>query len=151
MTPDVTDQYRAYMAASRTTPKVRQVVMLYEGTIRFMRQAKQAIEDNQVEERYKLLTKASEVILNLQACLDFESGGEIAQTLYDYYSSIDARILAIHRSKDLKLCDSVIDDLREMCQVWRQIDENGSGQGSLQQAGTHTGGSTSDGSMQFSV
>lgn len=151
MSPDMNERYRAYSAATRTTPKLRQVVMLYEGAISFMQQAKQAIEENRIEDRYKLLTRVSEIILNLQACLDFENGEKIAQTLYDYYSSLDARILSIHRSRNVELCDSVIDDLKEMCSVWREIDESGSGQEGLNGAGARLDDSPAEGSMQFSV
>lgn len=151
MSPDMTDQYRAYSTATRTAPKLRQIIMLYEGVIRFMQQARLAIEENRVEDRYNLLTRSSEIILNLQACLDFENGGQVAQTLHDFYSSIDARILSIHRSRSEELCDSVIRDLKEMCQVWREIDEKGTGEGDAQESIQKPAESPAEGAMQFSV
>ncbi len=126
MSLDKTSQYQAYNIASQTAPKMRQIVMLYDGAIRFMRQAKLAIEEGRIEDRYNLLTKASEVILGLQGCLDFERGGEVAQILYDYYSSLDARILSIHRSQSIETCDSVIADLKEMRDAWEAIEANNS-------------------------
>ena len=115
-------QYNAYSAASQTVPKTKQIIMLYDGAIRFMKQARHAIEERRIEDRFHLLNRASEIVVSLQACLDFDNGGEIAHILFDYYSSIDARILNIHRSNDLKLCDSVIDNLKEMRDAWQNID-----------------------------
>ena len=108
-----TQQYNAYNMASQTVPKTRQVVMLYDGATRFLKQARQAIDENRIEDRFHLLNKASEVIVGLQACLDFENGGEIAQILFDYYSSIDARILYVQRKNDGKILDAVIAEVKK--------------------------------------
>ena len=120
-----TQQYNAYNMASQTVPKTRQVVMLYYGATRFLKQARQAIDENRIEDRFHLLNKASEVIVGLQACLDFENGGEIAQILFDYYSSIDARILYVQRKNDGKILDAVIAEVKKMRDAWYDIDEKG--------------------------
>lgn len=126
-------QYGAYSAASQTVPKTKQIVMLYDGAIRFMQQAREAIVEKRIQDRFNLLNRAADIVISLQGCLDFENGGEIAPILYDYYSSLDARILNIHRSNSLELCDSVIDNLKEMRNAWRTIDDQMSGSGE-----THT-------------
>lgn len=115
-------QYNAYNLATQTVPKTRQVVMLYDGAIRFMKQARQAVEENRIEDRFNLLMKVSEVLIGLQGCLDFENGGEIAPILYDYYSSLDARILYVQRTNDLKILDSVIAELKQMRGAWGNVD-----------------------------
>jgi flagellar secretion chaperone FliS len=117
-----TAHYQAYSVASQTMPKTRQIVMLYEGAIRNMQQAKEAITEKRIEDRYNLLIKASEIVIALQSCLDFEAGGDVAQVLYDYYSSIDARIMTIHRSNSLEMCDRVIAELKEMRDAWQEVD-----------------------------
>lgn len=71
-----------------TVAKTRQVVMLYDGAIRYMQQAKQAINNKEIEERYKLLVRVSEILMGLQSALDFEQGGDVARILYDFYSLI---------------------------------------------------------------
>lgn len=117
-------QYQAYMSATYTVAKTKQVVMLYDGVIRFVRQAKDAIEAKRIEDRYNLLLKASEIITGLQGALDFEEGGEVAAILYNYYSSIDSRLFSIQRSNSLQTCDEVIADLKEMRDVWLAIDNS---------------------------
>ena len=105
--------------------------MLYDGAIRFLQQAKKAIAENRIEDRYRSLTKASEVVQGLQICLDFENGGEIANILYGFYSSIDGRIFSIHRTNSIEACDEVIAEMKTMRDVWNEIDQgNVSGDGS---------------------
>ena len=115
--------YQAYSKATHTVSKTRQVVMLYDGVIRFVKQARQAIEDNRIEDRFNLINKASSVIIGLQACLDFEQGGDAAKTLYDFYSHIDMQLINIHRSNSLDDCDYVLNELKQMRDVWRKIDD----------------------------
>lgn len=116
-------QYKAYATASMTVGKVRQVVMLYDGSIRFVQQAMEAIQREDYEARYNLLVKATQIIEGLQNSLDFENGGEISQLLYDYYASIDARLFAVHRSNDVKVLESILKELRNMRDVWNGIDQ----------------------------
>lgn len=125
MSPTLKAQYQAYNAAAQTVGKTRQIVMLYDGAIRYMRQAGEAIKENRIEDRYNLLVKASEVILGLQGCLDFENGGQVAVILHDYYSSIDARIISIHRSNNADMCEQIVSELKDMRDAWELIDREG--------------------------
>lgn len=108
----------AYATAHQTLPKSQQIVMLYDGMIRFVTQAKQAIEERDIETRYQLLAKTSDIIMGLQGSLDFDQGEEVAQILYDYYSRLDAKIFQVQRQNDAACCDMVIDDLKQMREVW---------------------------------
>ncbi len=117
-------KYQAYASATQTVAPVRQIVLLYDGIIRLVQQAKEAITEKRIEDRYNLLIKSSELVGGLQACLDFDNGGEIARVLYSYYSSIDARIFAIHRTNSTQDCESVIADLKQMRDAWNDIDKD---------------------------
>jgi|CXWL01.1.fsa_nt_gi flagellar protein FliS len=119
-------KYQAYATATQTVAPVRQIILLYEGTIRLVQQAKEAIAEKRIEDRYNLLIKASELVGGLQGCLDFDNGGEIAKILYSYYSSIDARLFAIHRTNSTTDCDGIIADLKQMRDAWNEIDQNSS-------------------------
>lgn len=117
-------KYQAYAAATQTVAPARQIVLLYDGIIRLVQQAKEAIAEKRIEDRYNLLIKASELVSGLQACLDFEKGEDIARILYGYYSSIDARLFAIHRTNSENDCDDVLGDLKQMRDAWSEIDKN---------------------------
>ena len=117
--------FKAYNRASHTVSKTRQVVMLYDGAIRFLQQAAEAIEKKDYETRYHKLTRVSDIIIGLQSCLDFDVGGSTARVLYDFYASIDLRIFGLHRSNDLKECQAIITQIKEMRDVWHTIDSGG--------------------------
>jgi|GEM_PF-755558 len=114
--------YKAYNQASHTVAKTRQVVMLYDGVIRNLQQACEAMKNDQVEERFKKLLRASEIIIGLQSSLDFENGESAARILYDFYSSIDSRMLMLHRTSDVALCNTLIEELKEVREMWDKID-----------------------------
>jgi flagellar protein FliS len=126
MSPPKAMQYQAYSLATRTVAKTRQVVMLYDGTIRFLKQAQQAIREKRIEDRFNLLKRASDVINGLQGSIDFENGGEIAHTLLKFYTQISMRILSVnfHPQEGHALCEGIIDDLKQMRDVWDSIDQS---------------------------
>ena len=119
-------KYQAYATATQTVAKTRQIVMLYDGAIRFMRQAKEAIAQNRIEDRYNTLVKANDILMGLQSCLDFEKGGDIAKVLYGFYAGLIDRIFTIHRTNSSETCDEVIADLKQMRDVWDSIDQSSS-------------------------
>jgi flagellar protein FliS len=118
-------QYQAYSAASRTVPKTQQVVMLYDGVIRFLRQAKEAMLEKRIEDRFNLLLRASQIIVGLRSSIDYTVGGDVAHTLERFYTGIDVRILSLNFNKDgADLCDGIIEDLKSMRDVWDNIHQN---------------------------
>lgn len=122
MQPPQKNKYQAYASATQTLGKTKQIVLLYDGLIRFLQQAKTAISENRIEDRFNLLIKASQLISGLQACLDFEQGGDIAKILYNFYASIDSRIFSVHRSNSIETCDEVLAEIKQMRDAWAQID-----------------------------
>ena len=138
--PNKSAQYGAYSRATHTVAKTKQVVMLYDGAIRNLQQAKEAISERRIEDRFNLLARASEIVLGLQGCIDFDNGGAVATTLFDFYSSIDSRIMSIHRNNSIETCDQLIKELKEMREIWNEIDhkiaETAASEGTVPQAAT---------------
>lgn len=124
-------QYQAYAAAMQTMAGTRQIVLLYDGIIRCLQQARDGMRDANIESRFNNLTRASEIVFGLQSCLDFERGGQVASVLYNFYASIDARIFALHRTPEPADCDRLIDEIRQMRDVWDEIDQSAGGAGAV--------------------
>ena len=116
--------YKAYAAAAQTVAKTRQVIMLYDATIKSVQQAIVAIEAGDIQVRYNSLIKAGEIVFGLQGSLDFDNGGDVAQALYDFYASIDARLLSVHRSNSAETCEQVLKELKMMRDTWIEIDKD---------------------------
>jgi flagellar secretion chaperone FliS len=123
----------AYKQAAHTVSKTRQIVMLYDGAIRFLQQAKLAMQEGRIEERYHLLTKASNIMTGLQGCLDFEQDAATATTLYDFYAAREMEIFALHRTNSVQDCEGVIATLKSMREAWNAIDmQEGGGDASAE-------------------
>jgi flagellar protein FliS len=118
------NKYQAYSIATRTVAKTRQIVMLYDGAIRFLKQAQTAAAEKRIEDRFLLLKRASDVILGLQSSLDFENGGEVAGTLNKFYTNISLRILSVnfHPKEACELCEGITSELKQMRDIWDSID-----------------------------
>jgi len=115
-------KYQAYVSATHTVGKTQQIIMLYDGTIRLLQQAKEAMSEKRIEDRFHLLIKASSIIQGLQGCLDFENGKEIAGVLYNFYSGVDNKLFALHRSNSVEDCEEIIKDLKQMRDAWVAVD-----------------------------
>lgn len=124
MNSTASNPYAAYQSASQTVPKTRQIVMLYEGMVRFLQQAREASLAKQIDERFNKLVKVSDVVVALQGSLDFENGGEPAQVLYEFYSQIYHNINHAHRAdaEDVSHIDHMISELKTMRDTWDEID-----------------------------
>lgn len=116
--------YQAYSRASLTVAKTRQVVMLYDGVIRNLMQAQDAMANQRPERRFEKMMKASEIVLALQSSLALDAKGDIAQTLFDYYSQLDAQIVQLLNSEDATQLEPLLDDLRHMRAEWEKIDQD---------------------------
>ncbi|MDE3015906.1 MAG: flagellar export chaperone FliS [Pseudomonadota bacterium] len=117
-------KYQAYAAATQTVARTKQIVLLYDGVIRLVQQAREAIHGQRIEDRFQLLTRASDIITGLQCCLDFDKGGDVARTLHHFYIDINARIFSVHRSNSLDTCNEIVAELKQMRDTWQEIDEN---------------------------
>ena len=96
--------------------------MLYDGAIRFLLQASEAMRAYDSQMRFQRLSRAGEIVLALQSALDPTQGDKEAKQLHDFYNAIHREILALHRSYDYKRCEAVISELRDMREVWDMID-----------------------------
>ena len=113
----------AYGRAAQTTPAARQVVMLYDGAIGRLREARQAILEGRIEDRFRAIQKASGIIDGLHACLDFERGGDIALLLDRMYGYISLRLQQINIRQDPAICDELVAHLDELRRAWNTLAE----------------------------
>src|SRR5579872_4963347 len=91
--------------AVRGATAVRLVVLLYEQAIQDLRQAAQAIDENNIELRTDRINHAIEVISRLQATLDMERGGQVARNLLAFYEAVRANLwkAQLYQSKETLL------------------------------------------------
>jgi flagellar protein FliS len=67
--------------------------MLYEGSIRFLRESVTAIDSRDLDRKRQTIDRAVAIVQHLQSTLDMDRGLEVATNLSRLYSYITTRIL----------------------------------------------------------
>jgi flagellar secretion chaperone FliS len=93
---------------------VEQVLMLYDGAMKFMLQAKGAIERGDVEARCNANRRAMEIVAYLVDMVNPETGGEAGKRLFGIYSTMLRRMLQIDFTNDPTICDEVVSHFRSL-------------------------------------
>jgi flagellar protein FliS len=99
---------------------VRLVQMMYDGTLKFLRLARDAVGRQDFEETHHNVLRAYAIISELMATLNFEDGGEIARNLevgYDYLLHL-LREAEIHKRSDE--LDEAISIVELLAESWRE-------------------------------
>ena len=115
----VAEQYRQQQILN-ATPAER-IVLLYNGAIKFLNQAKVAIEQGNVQERYNNNKRAIDILDYLQDTLDMEQGGEIATNLYRIYGHMQRRLVDVDMKNDVGAIEDVVAKLQQLGQSWQKI------------------------------
>lgn len=103
-----------------STPAER-VVLLYDGAIRALNDAKKAIADKRIQDRCNANQKAKEIIGHLADTLDMAKGGEIARNLDRLYQHMLIRLLDVDFKNDTTAIDEVIKNLRPLRESWAKL------------------------------
>ena len=108
-------QYR--QTAVETASPERLIIMLYEGAVKFINQAKISMHEENIEETNKALIKAQDIISELMIGLNMEAG-EIAQNLYNLYDYFKQRLVEANTKKDDAILDEILGHLVELRDTW---------------------------------
>ena len=113
--------YAQYKRMSIETASQGQLIlMLYEGAIKNLRMAQNAITRKNVVEAHKHLIKAQDIIKELNYTLNMDAG-EIAQNLRDLYVYMLDRLVEANIKKDSAMVGLVIDLMSKLKEGWDGI------------------------------
>ncbi|MFP4687783.1 MAG: flagellar export chaperone FliS [bacterium] len=116
------DPMTAYKSTRIETASREQILlMLYEGAIKFMKQAKTALENNNNQQSHEKLLKAQDIITELMASLDMEVGGEIARDLYNLYDFILYNLVQANVEKNPRRIQQALPIMRQLESAWNEI------------------------------
>jgi flagellar protein FliS len=118
VTYDPTVAYRS--AQVTTSSPAAQVVLLYEGAIRFCSLSVRRMQANDLEGSHSASVRAQAIVSALRESLDL-SAGEIALQLDAIYDFMHRRLVAGNLAKQPGPALEVIDLLRGMLEAWRTI------------------------------
>lgn len=106
-----------------TQSRGRLIVMLYDGAIKFLRQAIDELERNDMAAKGRSIGRAMDILFELNTVLDMERGGEIAHNLRGLYNFMMRHLSQANLRKDPQRIREVISLLEELNQGWRAITE----------------------------
>jgi flagellar protein FliS len=111
-------------ANSIETASPYQLIQLYfEKAIERLLQAKAHIHNSAIEERTLAIGQVIEIVNHLKACLDFETGKEIAINLEKLYSFIVMRLCQANAKNNADFIDESLMILKEIKAGWDSIVE----------------------------
>lgn len=104
----ITNPYGQYRDVQiQTASPARLLVMLYDGAIRFLGDAKRGIAANDPKATYEGLRRTQDILDHLTSTLDM-SAGEIAENLSSLYEFMGRRLVEANLHRDAKAIDDVI-------------------------------------------
>jgi flagellar protein FliS len=101
--------------------RLQQIVMLFDGAIRFLLLAAADIEARDLVAKAEHTTRAMDIISYLQSILDFEQGGEVAPALDALYATVTAMTLRASAKLDGALMRQAADQLAPVRDAWAVI------------------------------
>lgn len=113
------DMYRAH--ALEGASGVELTIALYDGIIRFMHNAIEAVERKDVEGRRAAVKRGMDIVVHLQATLDREVGGKPAESLSDFYVAMFALMLQGSQRASTAKFEQVIANVRNVRDAWKQV------------------------------
>lgn len=111
-----TNQYINNQILSASKEQI--LLMLYDGAIRFTRQAKAAIENDDMATKGKYIGKAMAIISEFSNSLDHDIGGDIATDLDALYTYMLKELSYANVNNEESPLDSVINLLTDLRQTW---------------------------------
>lgn len=127
---------KAYLATQVSTSSQGDLLlMLYDTAIRHLHQAIEKIRAGDVAGKGVLISKAINIVSELQECLNKERGGEISKNLFQLYFYCNTRLLTGNLKMNTEMLEEVITILSGLRQAFAQIMPSADGVASLTQQG----------------
>ncbi|MCL6622112.1 MAG: flagellar export chaperone FliS [Syntrophobacterales bacterium] len=114
--------HQQYLATQVTTAdRLQLVVMLYEGALGFLRQAREHMEVKDAPAKGRCLGRALDIIAELNASLNFQEGGELAANLSRLYHFMTQHLTRANLTWNVQAVEEVMAMLTDLKQAWEQI------------------------------
>jgi flagellar protein FliS len=97
------------------------VTMLFDKACVLLRQANENLAHDDQEAFDKATTHALQIVIALRGVLDMEQGGEVAQSLYDTYTSIAASLFKAKTDKNSDAIGKLYIAMSELREAWQAV------------------------------
>jgi flagellar secretion chaperone FliS len=96
-------------------------MMLYDGAIRFVRQAREAMEKCDLETSCEKLLRAQRIVVEMQNGLRPEISPELCAQMSSLYGFVYGRLVESNMKRDVSMLDQALQVLEHMRETWRLL------------------------------
>ena len=114
-----TGQYRQTQVT--TVDKGRLIVLLYEGAIKFLREAVRAQAEGDIPAKAGFINRALDIISELSQSLNMQDGGEIAANLKRIYQFWIDHLLKAKVNKETQPLEDVVEMMYNLIEAWQTV------------------------------
>ena len=115
---------KSYLRTKIMTASPEQLrLMLYDGAIKFCRQAQEAITNNDIEGKFNVLMRAQKIVLELSTSLNHEVAPDLCSKLSALYTYIYRRLVDANVNADKAAIDEALELLEFEKQTWQMLIE----------------------------
>ncbi|MFD2170097.1 flagellar export chaperone FliS [Tumebacillus lipolyticus] len=111
----INNPYQKYQNQSvQTATPERLLLMLFEGAIRFCKEAMLGLEQQNFQLAHEKNIRVQNIINELIVTLNREQGGEVAENLLSIYQYLNQRLIEANLKKDRAILEEVLVHLTEL-------------------------------------
>lgn len=112
----------------QTAPSENLVLMLYDGALRFARQAQVDLAEGRMQDAHNDLTRAQDILGELMGSLNMDAG-DVAHNLFKLYEFIQYRLVVANVRKSAEPIDDVVQLLGDLRTTWAEAIRDVRGRG----------------------
>lgn len=115
----INNPYQTYQQNSVTTASPQELtLMLYNGCLKFIKLAKRAMDEGNIQEKNTNLIKAQNIIQEFQITLDRDIA--ISEGLAQIYDYIYRRLIEANMKNDLAILEEAEGQVKELRDTWKE-------------------------------
>lgn len=134
----------AYLQTQVTTTSQGDIViMLFDGALKFLNQAKELLAKNDMAGKGLAISRTLDIINELDSTLNMEKGGAVAANLHGLYVFCTNHLVRANLKKDAKMVDEVLNILSGIRGAWAEIVSLPEAQAAAQEAAANMRANTS--------
>ncbi|MDM5228410.1 flagellar export chaperone FliS [Cytobacillus sp. NJ13] len=116
----VSNPYQSYQQNSVNTASPGELtLMLYNGCLKFIHQAKKAIMDKNIEAKNTNIQKAQNIIQELMVTLNMDV--EVSQNMMSLYDYMNRRLMEANVKNETAILDEVEGLVTEFRDTWKEV------------------------------
>jgi flagellar secretion chaperone FliS len=104
-------------------------LMLYDGALKFCRQAKAALEKKSYEDSYNNLMRAQKIVLELSTSLNHDADPQLCQRLSALYTYVYRLLVDANMKRETPIVDEAIKLIEYERETWQMLMKKLAGEG----------------------